>query len=200
MFDFIQGNIEDIDLQRCVLLVNGVGYSISISDFTRREIMHLKETRLYIHMQVKETEILLFGFYTLEERKVFELLTSVSGIGPKVALSMLSQFSIGAIAKAIALEDAKTIQKTPGVGKKTAERVILELKDKIGALDLAFDEEMGPLDTEIQGGNEVQEVKEALILLGYREIEINDALRRIDVNQPLESMLKDALKQLAKNQ
>lgn len=200
MFDFIQGNIEDIDLQRCVLLVNGVGYSISISDFTRREIMHLKETRLYIHMQVKETEILLFGFYTLEERKVFELLTSVSGIGPKVALSMLSQFSIGAIAKAIALEDAKTIQKTPGVGKKTAERVILELKDKIGALDLAFDEEMGPLDTEIQGGNEVQEVKEALILLGYREIEINDALRRIDVNQPLESMLKDALKQFAKNQ
>lgn len=136
MLDFICGKIERSTDKELVVNCNGIGYLLSCSYNT---LIHLNDrqtqVKVYTHLSVKENGIELFGFYTMEERDMFLRLLDVSKVGPKVALSILSMYTPNEVAKLISLGDAKSLSKASGVGKKLAESIVFNLKDKFGELD-----------------------------------------------------------------
>src|ERR1035437_6751392 len=131
MIGFITGNIISAKPTQLLVDVNGVGYLCNISINTFEKISNQKYVSLFIHTHVKEDSITLFGFYTESEKTMFELLISVSGVGPKIALSILSGIQIDDLKNAILYADSSRISAVPGIGRKTAERLILELKNKV---------------------------------------------------------------------
>lgn len=131
MFSYISGQITDKDLSSVTVEANGVGYQMFVSDFTLADCVLGEKRRLYTYLQVKEDGIALFGFSTKEEKSMFLLLTSVSGVGCKVAQAVLSGMDYKSLAAAIFGGDTKQLTKIKGLGKKTAERIVLELKEKV---------------------------------------------------------------------
>ena len=131
MYSYIKGTVEEIYLDRIVLENNGLGYEINVSSFTAQSVHIGNDAKIFTKLIVREDDMSLCGFATKEEMKMFELLTSVSKIGPKVGLSILSFASPGQLGAYILSEDVAKLSKAPGVGKKTAERIVLELKDKV---------------------------------------------------------------------
>ena len=140
MFNYICGEIVDFGNSSVVVDVNGVGFDLSVSGYTMADCQIGKKQRLYTYMQVKEDDISLFGFSTLEEKKMFLLLISVSGIGCKVAQAILSGMDCDSLALAIFNGDTHLLTKIKGLGKKTAERLVLELKEKVvvDAMDMVL--------------------------------------------------------------
>ena len=131
MFNYIKGEVADINGLSVVLDVNGIGYETAVSVYTLQDCKIGQQMRLYTYLQVKEDGISLFGFSTIEEKNMFLLLISVSGVGCKVAQSILSGMDYKSLAVAIFNEDIKQLSKIKGLGKKTAERLVLELKEKM---------------------------------------------------------------------
>lgn len=131
MFSYIYGQIAEIEGSTVTVDVNGVGFCLNTSGFTQRDCVVGNKQKLYTYMQVKEDDICLYGFSTKEEKNMFNLLTSVSGVGPKVALGVLSGLDYNSLAAAIFNADTKLLTKVKGLGKKTAERIVLELKEKV---------------------------------------------------------------------
>ena len=125
MYSYIKGTVEEIYLDRIVLENNGIGYEINVSSFTAQSVQKGKDAKIFTKLIVREDDMSLCGFATKEEMKMFELLTSVSKIGPKVGLSILSFASPGQLGAYILSEDVAKLSKAPGVGKKTAERIVL---------------------------------------------------------------------------
>lgn len=200
MFYFIRGELVLIEQNFAVIDAAGVGYKLTVSGHTHASLPRSPEKQknvtLYTYLSVREDGVELFGFASLEELNIYKLLISVSGIGPKAALSLLSFLSPEKIALAVCSEDKKLIAKAPGIGPKTAARIILELKDKLhadGALDEG--ESFVPANNNASA-NHSTEALDALMVLGFNRSAALDALKGIDPAAELEDIIREALKKL----
>ena len=207
MFYYISGALTHLETNVAVLDVGGVGYKLTISGTTyeamppSRSVKNPPVVKLYTHMAVREDGIELFGFASETELSTFKLLITVSGVGPKAALSILSQLTPEKFALAVCTDDKKAIAKANGIGPKTAARVILELKDKLmkeqvadGMIPLSSAPAATPL-----GGTKLHEATDALLVLGYSKAEALAALKDIDVSSmELEEIIRLSLKKLMK--
>lgn len=176
-----------------VIDCGGVGYACHTTGTTLSALRAGEKARLYTHVYVREDILDLYGFATLSERNSFRMLIGVSGVGPRAALSILSASSPEALAMAILTGNEKALTVAPGIGKKIAQRVILELKDKMAG---GMPELGGPGGA--VAGNKAAEAAAALAVLGYGQEEIGAALRGADPSLPLEEIVRAALKKLAK--
>lgn len=203
MIGYIKGTIEGIMQDGILLENNGIGYRILTSGMVLDRIggMH-QDMMLFTYLHVREDEMSLFGFPTTEELDTFKLLLSVNGIGPKAALAILSVLSVRDLSLAIMAGDTKAITKANGIGTKGANRVIMELKDKL-SFDDYFGEEDGYESSEsgssVTGANHsVEDTVLALVSLGYSEFEAMKAIKQIPGAEQMESdaLLKSALKKM----
>lgn len=191
MIGFLTGKIISSKPTKVVLDVNGVGYIVGISINTFEKISGKETASLFIHTIVKEDSISLFGFYTESEKEMFELLISVSGIGPKIALSLLSGIQTDDLKNAIQSSDISRIVAVPGIGRKTAERLVLELRTKV---DQVKEEGTTAIPMSIKN-----EAVSALSTLGYNSKIADNLVRNILQTQPalsLEELIKKALGEL----
>lgn len=200
MISYVRGELVAIEEDKVILEVNGVGFGIYMPAQAMNMLPPLgEEVRLHTYMNVREDAIQLFGFLTRDDLKVFKLLIGVSGIGPKGGLSILSQLSPDDLRFAVMANDAKTISSAPGIGKKTAEKLIIELKDKLSIEDVlnkAVENETATTVT--NAGNEIQaEAVQALVALGYGSTESMKAVKKVAANE--NSTVEDVLKQALKN-
>ncbi|HBI91221.1 MAG TPA: Holliday junction branch migration protein RuvA [Terrisporobacter glycolicus] len=175
MYSYIKGIIEEISLDHVVIENNGIGYKINASANTIMKVQLGQECKIYTKLIVKEDNMSLCGFYDKEELRMFELLTSISKIGPKVGLGILSFASPKQIGAYILSEDIVKLSKAPGVGKKTAERIVLELKDKIDKNNVEFE---ATLLTNQPVAISQDEAVDALVALGYSLQESKDAVQK----------------------
>lgn len=203
MIVFLTGRVADTGTGYVDLDVQHVGYRVYTTDDTALGLELEQEIRLYTYQHVREDAVLLFGFLRRIERTVFEKLISVSGIGPKVALQMLGGLSPEALVAAIRLEDANTLCTLPGIGKKTAMRMILELKDKLDDLPVSSHEVVTGVETVRPPESVADDVTTALIALGYRQKEAQRAVEAVLENRPaatVETTVKAALQWLYEHQ
>ncbi|MCL2563063.1 MAG: Holliday junction branch migration protein RuvA [Oscillospiraceae bacterium] len=200
MFHYISGTVAVLDTNLAVIDAGGVGYAIYTTSTSQAELKIGEAGKLFTYNVIREDCFDLYGFATLGEKRCFELLISVSGVGPKAALSILSSTTPEGLAMAILAEDEKTITVAQGIGKKIAQRVILELKDKMGkdAPVLTGGAKIA-LTPQAAGVERLGDVVAALTVLGYSQGEISYALRDVDVEgQPTEQVIRLALKNMAK--
>ena len=194
MISYIKGTITHKGETFVVLECQGIGYKISVSDTTLSRLDQQQETMLYTFLYVKEDSISLFGFLTEQEQSLFEQLLSVSGIGPKGALGFLSQMTPQEIVLAIVSEDIRALTKAPGVGKKTAQRLVLELKDKVKAEDALKETH---LEQKQENSGAKWEAIEGLTALGYSKSEAVKAVHAsYQEGLSVEEILKLALKKM----
>lgn len=201
MFYHISGELVAVESNMAVVDCNGVGYCLTVSLNTQRYLKTPgQKVKLYTHFSVREDGVELFGFYDTEERDTFKLLITVSGVGPKAAINIMSALSPESFAVAVMNGDTKLISKAQNVGAKTAARIVLELKDKI-AKTVPIGEDVS-VDTVAVGGNsseKMSEAQNALMVLGYKQSEAAAALRGLNVqNMELEDIIREALKRLMK--
>lgn len=194
MIDFIEGIVEEITEDKIIISTGGVGFALTASDISRSSVEVDKEYKIFTEMRVREDDITLYGFVTRDERKVFNLLTTVSGVGAKVGMGILSAISLNDIRMAIATSNVKALTKAPGIGKKTAERLILELKDKMGTLDLTNAPQIDIHEEPTDEG----ELIDALMSLGYNRYESIKASADIDSTLDLSSKIRIALSNLSR--
>jgi Holliday junction DNA helicase RuvA len=196
MIGYLEGTIHHLDATRAVILVNGVGWDVRISLQTYYRLEGTREGALDIYTHVREDQIALYGFATHEEKYAFEKLISISGIGPTLAQKILSGIDAHDLADAVARNDARKLSSIPGVGKKTADRICLELKDK---LDVPGTETTAKVSSRISVDDDVQS---ALVNLGYREnlaeAAVNAARKDLGGEAEFSAVLKAALRQLTK--
>lgn len=197
MFYYLKGNLQFLFPDSAVIDVGGAGYKLTVSKNTFAYLSPLygKTAMLFTHMAVREDAVELYGFGTEDELSAFKHLITVSGVGPKAAISVLSTFTADGLASVIASGDAKTLSRTPGVGLKTAQKIILELKDKIsGEMVSASPAESSFVSAASGGGSDAVDT---LAVLGYTRAEAVAALKGIDPTLPLETIIGEALKKLA---
>lgn len=196
MFYHLEGIITDIDINLAVVDCGGVGYAVNTTANTLSQIKIKEKAKLYISEYIKEDCFDLYGFATLSEKRCFEMLLTVSGIGPKAAQAILSTSTPEALAIAIMNGDEKAITVAQGVGKKIAQRVILELKDKVSKEAGSVATEM-PAVVSVADGDARNDAIVALMVLGYSVPEINSVLRKMDISgMSTEQIVKIALKNL----
>lgn len=196
MFAYIEGKFVMSAPPVAVIDVNGVGFSISTSMYTLGNLKTGEKVRLHTYLSVREDALELFGFLTEEELRCFKMLISISGVGPKAALSILSSTTPANLALAIATEDTKVLTNAQGVGKKLASRIILELKDKMlksGTEISSGDLQMPAMPA--AGGAEAEAV-EALMVLGYSKPEALKAVGGVPAGSTVEDIIRYALKNL----
>lgn len=201
MIAFLTGRLAFKSPTHLTLDVQGVGYEVHIPLSTYYALPNLGEvTALNIHTHLREDAIQLFGFLSQSEKESFLLLTSVSGIGPKLALSVLSSLSVTDLVHAIQSEDVDKLATVPGIGKKSAGRIALELKDKIGKIQGVHPRSRAAETSELDGPYE--DALSALINLGYRAQDAKEALKRVTKTAigslPLTELIRKGLKELAK--
>lgn len=203
MIAFLKGEVEELEETKVFLDVNGVGYGVFITGRDASSLSGRHDTvKLYTHLQVREDAMQLYGFLRKDDLMVFRLLLGVSGIGPKAALGLLSALSANDIRFAVLAGDAKAIAKAPGIGPKTAQKMILELKDKFDLQEtfdssIAESQEKGAPDG---GTKQIQdEAVQALVALGYPGAEALKAVRMADTGEEMstEDLLKAALKKMS---
>lgn len=200
MFYYLKGELAHRDINTCVIDCGGVGYMLTVSHNTSDSLLSKlgKEVLLYTHLSVREDGVELFGFGTTEERECFNNLTSVSGVGPKVAMSILSTLTPEKLALAICTDDAKAISKAPGIGAKSAARIILELKDKMSKTMFASnDVQYAQVTESVASGSAVSEATEALLVLGYDKSTILAALKGVTDTSDAGTIIKAVLKKLS---
>ena len=200
MYEYIKGKYMGINKDYIIIENNNIGYKIFTSGATMAEMPGINdEVMLYLEQIVREDFIGLYGFKDREELEMFKLLLSISGVGAKAALSLLSISRINNLKYAIIMEDDKHLCRAPGIGKKTAGRIILELKDKIKKEDIMSGVDIQEGFEDLQpavNANTVGEALGALLALGYSEKEAETALKQVDKTASLEDIIKDCLKVL----
>ncbi|MDY2700455.1 MAG: Holliday junction branch migration protein RuvA [Suilimivivens sp.] len=201
MIAFVKGIIDDITEENVVIDIGGIGYNVKISTGTAAMLPGInEEIKLYTYTCVREDMFSLYGFLTRDDLEIFKKLITVNGIGPKGGLAILSVMSADDLRFAIMAGDAATISKAPGIGKKTAERVILDLRDKISVEDTLIHREMQPVQIGSSSDNNhaKNEAVEALTALGYSATDALHAVKNvhIDENMDVETILKLALKNM----
>lgn len=200
MFYYIKGTVAHIDSERAVIDCGGVGYNCATSFYTLSSLNLGEVAKLYTYLHVREDVFNLYGFASESELECFKLLLSVSGVGPKAALSILSANSPEQFAMAVIKGEEKTLTVAQGIGKKTAQRIILELKDKLSKEQQEGDWENIPVPN-MQNASKSSDAAAALAVLGYSSAEVSMALRGLDVETlSLEELIRQALKQLNKFQ
>ena len=202
MFYYLNGTLAVLETPIAVLDCGGVGYQLTVSNVTAALLGDKigKPTKLLTHLAVREDGVELFGFISREERESFMKLTSVSGIGPKAAMSILSTMTPDDLALAIASEDTKAIARAPGIGAKTAARVVLELKDKITKdMMSASPQSFGTAPVSMPMGGALTDATEALMALGYDKNTVLSALKGVDTKgADAGALIRLALKKLAR--
>ena len=202
MFYYLKGELVHRDTNFCVIDCGGVAYRLTVSLSTLSHLVGKDGTtvKLYTYLAVREDGVELFGFISREERESFMKLTSVSGIGPKAAMSILSTMTPDDLALAIASEDTKAIARAPGIGAKTAARVVLELKDKITKdMMSASPQSFGTAPVSMPMGGALTDATEALMALGYDKNTVLSALKGVDTKgADAGALIRLALKKLAR--
>lgn len=191
MIGFLRGKVAGFTPDGCLLEVGGVGYRLSCSATTLRSLTkNGEEVRLWTYLHVREDALSLYGFSTEAEQTTFEALLSVSGVGPKVALQVCSALAPEALRRALVTDDVKLIASVQGIGKKTAQRIVIDLKEKLALPDL---------EVAGESNDSLVKARSALENLGYSPAEIRQALAAVDgeVAGPVEDLVKSALKVLA---
>ena len=220
MIETLYGRIFETDALACTAIIEcaGVGYRVAVTANTLAQLpapeyepdgtqIAGKPVRIYTHMAVREDGVELYGFYSREELDMFRLLISVSGVGPKAGMSILSLLTPKKLALVIAAEDTKAISRAPGVGAKTAARVVLELKEKVAknfpqftADNLAEpDVPAASTGSRAAKSGSLADARDALVVLGYSRSEVTAAMKNVDPAQSTETIIKQALAVLMKN-
>lgn len=193
MYEYIKGIFKSIEKEYIVIECGDIGYKILTSGSTISNMPSIEEkVKIYTYQIVREDFIGLYGFLTKEEIEMFTLLIGISGVGPKAALSLMSIANVATLKYAIITEDDKLITKAPGIGKKTAQRIILELKDKIGVSDAIDD--TGILIERTENSEKIGEALGALIALGYSDKEAEKSLEKVDKTKSVEEIIKECLR------
>jgi len=193
MYDYIIGEIVEIREDYLVLDNNGIGYKIYTSRNSLSNLVDKERVKVYIYFNLREDGIFLYGFLTKEELSMFELLLLVSKIGPKIGIGILSTLSTNEIKLAILNNDVDSLCKAPGIGKKTANRIILELKDRIDD-NINIDDTLDFVDN-----SDIDEAINALVALGYTKKEVDEVLCKIDIKDlTTEDIIKAVLKRMSK--
>lgn len=199
MLAYIKGTIESKADEYVVIDVGGLGYKIFMSGIAIQNLGEIGQTvKVHTYYRVREDDISIFGFITQEELKMFELLLTVSGVGAKVALAILANISVTDFALAVINGDVTKIVQVPGIGKKSAERIILELKDKLKKIQqqdkLTGASKDTKIEKAIQQNNNIEEAISALLVLGYNKKEIEKAFEKIEKeNATTEDLIRKGL-------
>ena len=194
MIGYLSGKIKFLSESDCILDVGGVGYKISVDARTRQDLKVGESAEFFIHTAVREDAINLYGFKNRETFELFETLLTVSGIGAKSALAIVGKISVADFASAVARQDLNALTKLPGIGKKSAQRILLELKEKIKPLAENLD--AGEFQPDQISSNAFDEATDALSALGYTSAEISAAFKKAPKNSTTEQLIKFALKEL----
>ncbi len=187
MISLVEGKVVERGGDRVVLLAGGVGYEALVSASTSSQIPPVgKETRLFTRLQARDDSLVLFGFATADERALFDMLVKVTGVGPKLALGILSALQTDVFRRAVAAGVLDAVTVVPGVGKKVAGRIVLDLRDKLG------------MEAELMPTGPLSEVREALLALGLSPQEARDAMSGLSfgnghADRPVEELLREAL-------
>ena len=199
MFAYIKGNLEIKTEGYIVIDVNGIGYKIFMSTAAISKLGDIgQQVKVHTYLKVREDEMSLYGFNTNEELRMFELLLSVSGIGAKSAISILSNIEPSSFALAVITNDVNKIKSLPGIGPKGAQRIILELKDKIKTEEAISEDGSLDIKTINLDDEKIAEAVSALQVLGYSRKEIEKALEKADTSLSVEELIKLGLKNLAR--
>ena len=200
MIALVRGTLAYKSIDHVIIDVGGVGYRLTIPLSTFYSLPETGEVSLFTHTHVREDALLLYGFLSMEEKELFIILIGISGVGPKLAVNILSHIPTGDLKRAIASGDVKRLSGLPGIGKKTAERLVLELKDKVGPIDQLPAASDATSDAGPTAGALVNDVISALVNLGYKENMARKVLENMELAPDLtmEAVLKGALKILVR--
>ena len=196
MIGFLRGKVARLSLDFCFLDVAGVGYRVFISGATHGRLHMGEEVTLFTHLAVREDAMTLYGFFSEEEYELFQMLISVTGIGPKAALGILSNITPENLCLAVRNKKADILTKAPGIGKKSAERIILELKDKMKGF---MTEHEAIVEEGLLEDTMLAEAGAALLSLGYTQAEFTPILRRAKDCKDAEALIRFALKEFAQH-
>ena len=194
MIYYVSGPVTVLEPGLAVIDCAGVGYGCRITAYTAGQLKLNQNARLYVTESIREDAFDLYGFISKEEQHCYELLTSVNGVGPKAAMAILSAGGPQNFTLAVMTGNEKMLTAAQGIGKKIAQRIILELKDKVGGGSADLDFTAGPAATPVQTGNAAALAHAALQELGYSAAEINAALKGVDPNSTTEEMVRHALR------
>ena len=199
MFYYLNGVVAEMEANLAVIDCGGVGYACATTNYTLSQLKKGERAKLYTYMNVREDAVELFGFARQSELHSFKLLLGVSGVGPKAALSILSANTPANLAMAVVMGDEKALTAAPGIGKKIAQRIILELKDKLAKEQSSFSGDSGAILPVAVPDDKTREAGAALAVLGYSASEVTAALKGIDMDAlPLEEIIRQALKRMVK--
>ena len=192
MYAYISGIVDDLLPDRAILEAGGVGYELFCSAMTLKRLHAGQKERLYTHLHLAEGIMALYGFYDTDEKEMFRRLLSVTRVGPKLALSVLSMLSPSDFAGAIVTNNAAAFDRVPGMGRKTAQRVLLELKERVGASEMLGGE------ANLDAPDIRAEAIAALVSLGYDGLAAGKAVSSIEQAESVEMLITQALRKLAK--
>ena len=199
MFYYVNGTVAEIEAGLAVIDCSGVGYACATTNYTLSQLKKGERAKLYTYLNVREDAMEMFGFASQSELRSFKMLIGVSGVGPKAALSILSSTTPQQLTLAIVTQDEKALTAAQGVGKKLAQRIILELKDKLIKEQGGFEAGSGAAVAMPAQNNKAGEAAAALAVLGYGSQEIAAALKGIDMDAlPLEEIIRQSLKKMVK--
>ena len=199
MFYYVNGTVTELEAGLAVIDCGGVGYACATTNYTLSQLKKGERAKLYTYLHVREDAMELFGFASQSELRSFKLLIGVSGVGPKAALSILSATTPQQLAMAVVMGDEKALTAAQGVGKKIAQRIILELKDKLAKDQSSFSAQSSGAIPVALPGDKGGEAAAALAVLGYGSQEIGLALKGIDMDAlPLEEIIRQALKKMVR--
>ena len=199
MYAYIKGSLEIKSQNYVVVETQGVGYKIFMSESAIDKLGSIGDNiKVYTYLKVREDDMSLYGFNTNEELRMFELLLSVSGVGAKTAITMLSNITPSSFALAVITNDVNRIKSLPGIGPKGAQRIILELKDKIKTEEAVSEDKNISIKSSILDSENKKEAMSALQVLGYNKKEIENALSKVSADLSVEDMIKEGLKNLSR--
>ena len=200
MFYYVNGVVAETGPNLAVIDCGGVGYACATTNYTLSQLKKGERAKLYTYMNVREDAVDLFGFSSQSELHSFKLLLGVSGVGPKAALAILSTNTPANLAMAVVMGDEKALTAAPGIGKKIAQRIILELKDKLAKEQASFGPDTGgSVPLTVLPNDKAKEAGAALAVLGYSGSEVAAALKGIDIDTlPLEEIIRQALKKMGR--
>lgn len=194
MLYYVSGTVAVLEPGLAVIDCGGVGYGCRVTAYTTSQLKLNQKAKLFITESIREDAYDLFGFSSKEEQRCFELLTSVNGVGPKAAMSILSSGGPQNFTMAVMTGDEKLLTAAQGIGKKIAQRIILELKDKLGGSGMELDFSAGPVSAPVSDRSSAALAQAALQELGYSPAEIGAALKGVDPNASTEEMVRYALR------
>lgn len=192
----VKGTLIHIESGFVVVECNGIGFRVNTTLTTQKNLKLNSTVTLYTYMSVREDAMELFGFYSKSELSTFKMLISISGVGPKVALAILSELSSEQIALSVSASDYKTLTRASGVGPKLAQRIVLELKDKIKGISVDSDSSVVTKGSVIQDTGNIPKAVQALAVLGYSAADVTPVLSKLDPSLTVEQLIAATLRQM----